>query len=244
MPNVLKYDPKVYIPSITMARQFILPDVDVTTKKGKAEADRLLRQEYSRLRAIAVKRLERLSRSEFREDVAYQRYKDRFLKLSQMVKKNGDYDYARISKALSDVASFLSMQTSTIGGAKERQRKILASLERAGVGGINEGNLREFGKFMEILRSKLLDRIYDSERAYKVYTQARQLGMKWHGDLEKEFDYFYKNSDKMKNLHVMSDYEKKKIRAKTGKKRMKLSEYYREQLEDWKLGNRNRDAKD
>lgn len=241
MANVLKYDPNVYIPHITMAREFILPDVDTSTKKGKAAADRLLRQEYSRLRAIAVKRLERLSRSEFKNDMAYQRYKDRFLKLEEMKKhtSKGDvYDYGKISKALSDVASFLSLKTSTITGAQARQRAVLEGLEKHGVKGVNAGNLREFGQFMDMLRSKLLDRIYDSERAYKVYTQARQLGMKWHGDLEKEFDYFYRNYKDMDKLHSMTDYEKKKIRAKTGKKRIKSSEYYREQLEEWKLGKR------
>lgn len=235
MAKVLRYDPMVYIPQITIARSTILPDVNTATAKGKAEADRLLRQEYSRLRAIAQKRLARLGASEFREDMPYQRYKDRLPTIAEMKAKAGSRYMSELAKALSDVASFVSMQTSTIAGARERQRKVLEGLEAHGVEGVTSGNLREFGKFMEILRSKLLDRIYDSKRAYQVYSQARRLGMKWHGDLEKEFDYFYKNVDKMKNLHKLTDKEKRDIRSRTGRRRMRASEYYREALEDWKL---------
>lgn len=228
MANVLKYDPKVYIPHITMAREFILPDVDVSKPKGKAAADRLLRQEYSRLRAIAQKRLERLSRSEFKNDVAYQRYQGRFRKLTEM------RSMRQVAESLSDIASFLSLKTSTIKGAQETQRNILAGMHARGYTFVSEVNLREFGEFMDLLRAKLLDRIYDSERAYKVFEQARRLGMKWHGDLEKEFDFFYKNYEKMEDLRPLIRKEKTEIRQQTGKARMRSAEYYRHALENWK----------
>lgn len=225
--SVFKYPSYVYIPKLSEARGLIVPDVDTRTKKGRAEADRLLRIEYSRLRAVAVKRLERLSRSEFKEDQPYQRYHNRFRKLSEM-KRPGD-----VSRALADVYAFLSMKSSTIKGATEVRSNILQGLQEHGVSFVKSENLRDFGEFMELLRSKLLDRIYDSERAYKVYTQARKLGMKWHGDLEKEFDFFYHNSESMKKLRKMSDAKKK---AKLNKETPTLASYYRKQLEKWRAG--------
>lgn len=246
--SIYKYKPEVYVPSVTIMRALIAPDINVKTKKGEAEANRLIRAEYSRLRAIAVKRLERLSRSEFKSDMPYQRYKDRFLKLEEMTKKGGKYDYGKIARSLADVNQFLSLKSSTIKGAKQVRANILSGLREHGVDFVTEDNLKEFGDFMQLLRSKLLDRIYDSERAYKVYTQARKLGMKWHGDLEDEFDYFYHHSGSMKKLRKLSEAEKtEKLKGKTNT----LAKYYRDQLERWSQGrlsntpkqNTKRDAK-
>lgn len=221
--GIFNYDPNIYIPKIEVLRSLILPDVNTRTKKGRKEADRMIRAEYSRLRAIAVKRLERLSRSEFKGDMPYTRYKDRFIKLSEM-KRPSD-----VAHLLSDVVSFLSMKSSTIKGAKEVQSNILAGLREHGVDFVDESNLRSFGDFMTMLRSKLLDRIYDSERAYKVWTQARKLGMKWHGDLEDEFDFFYNNSKTMQKLTKLKD----KTQLKRGQT---LAKYYREKIENWHRG--------
>ena len=234
MASIYKYKPEVYVPSVTIMRALIAPDINVKTKKGEAEANRLIRAEYSRLRAIAVKRLERLSRSEFKSDMPYQRYKDRFLKLEEMTKKGGKYDYGKIARSLADVNQFLSLKSSTIKGAKQVRANILSGLREHGVDFVTEDNLKEFGDFMQLLRSKLLDRIYDSERAYKVWTQARKLGMKWHGDLEDEFDYFYHHSGSMKKLRKLTEAEKtEKLKGK----------YYRDQLERWSKGQSSNTSK-
>lgn len=231
MADLFKYEPYVYVPSVEIMRALIAPDINTRTKKGRAYADKLIRQEYSRLRAVAVKRLERLSRSEFKSDVPYQRYKDRFKYLSEY-KRPSD-----VAKALADVNQFLSMKSSTIKGARTVKANVLAGLREHGVTFVNEDNLKSFGEFMQLLRSKLLDRIYDSERAYKVFTQARKLGMKWHGDLEDEFDYFYHHSASMKKLRKLTEDEKNtKLKGKT----KTLAKYYRKQLEDWTAGNQEK----
>ena len=236
MPSLFHYKAEVYVPSVEIMRALIAPDINVRTKKGEAEANRLIRAEYSRLRAVAVKRLERLSRSEFKGDMPYQRYKDRFQKLEQMTRKtkSGEvYDYGKIARALADVNQFLSLKSSTIKGAKQVRANIITGMKEHGYDFVSEANVKDFGDFMQLLRSKLLDRIYDSERAYKVFEQARKLGMKWHGDLEKEFDYFYHHSGSMKKLRKLTEAEKKeKLHGKTNT----LAKYYRDQLERWTKG--------
>ena len=225
MTKILRYDSLAYVPNLGLAREYIAPNIDIRTSEGKAAADRLIRQEYTRLRDIAVKRLQRLSQSEFKEDRPYQRYKDRFQYLSEYKST------AEIVKGLSELATFVSMETSTVRGAKAVRSRIIAGMESRGYTFVNKYNLKDFGEFMDLMRARLLDRLYDSERAFKVFEQARRLGIKWHGDLEKEFDFFYRNVEQMKGLKKLSSGEKKSIREAAGRVRMRSSEYYRKVLE-------------
>lgn len=107
------------------------------------------RAEYSRLRSVAVKRLQRLAGTEGARYSAYRMYgKEGFAPLP----KNATP--AEVGRALADVHHFLEMKTSSISQIRESQREALATLRERGYTFINKGNIREFGEFMEAARQQ------------------------------------------------------------------------------------------
>lgn len=127
-----RYPPEVYIPA---AIRYGYLDI--------SEA----RAEYSRLRSAAVKRLERLSRTEGVRYSAYQMYgKEGFAPLP----KNATP--AEVGHALADVHHFLELKTSSISQIRESQRQALRTLQEHGYSFVNRSNIREFGEFMEAAR--------------------------------------------------------------------------------------------
>ena len=129
-----RFDPEVYIPASILYGYITLPEA---------------RAEYSRLRSAAVKRLERLSRTEGVRYSAYQMYgKEGFAPLP----KNATP--AEVGRALADVHHFLEMKTSSISQIRESQRQALKTLQDRGYSFVNKSNIREFGEFMESARQQ------------------------------------------------------------------------------------------
>lgn len=127
-----RYDPEVYIPGAVRYGYLSLSEA---------------RAEYSRLRAAAVKRLERLSRTEGVRYSAYQMYgKEGFAPLP----KNATP--AEVGRALADVYHFLEMKTSSISQIRESQRQALKTLQERGYSFVTKSNIKEFGEFMEAAR--------------------------------------------------------------------------------------------
>lgn len=127
-----RYDPEVYIPAAIRYGY-----LDITEARA----------EYSRLRSAAVKRLERLSRTEGARYSAYQMYgKEGFAPLP----KNATPE--EVGRALADVHHFLELKTSSISQIRESQRSALRTLQERGYTFVNKSNIREFGEFMEAAR--------------------------------------------------------------------------------------------
>lgn len=134
MPIKYKYDPEVYIPA--------------AVRYGYLELSEA-RAEYSRLRSAAVKRLQRLSRTEGRLYSAYRMYgKEGFAPLPK------DATPAEVGRALADVYHFLEMKTSSISDIRASQRQALKTLNDRGYTFLNKSNIREFGEFMESARQQ------------------------------------------------------------------------------------------
>lgn len=134
MPINYKYDPEVYIPASIRYGYITLPEA---------------RAEYSRLRSAAVKRLQRLSRTEGHLYSAYRMYgKEGFAPLPK------DATPAEVGRALADVYHFLEMKTSSLKEIRTSQKKALETLNQRGYTFLNKSNIREFGEFMESARQQ------------------------------------------------------------------------------------------
>lgn len=134
MPIKYKYDPEFYIPA--------------AIRYGYLELSEA-RAEYSRLRSAAVKRLQRLSRTEGARYSAYQMYgKEGFAPLP----KNATP--AEVGRALADVHHFLEIKTSSISQIRESQRQALKTLQERGYSFVTKSNIKEFGEFMEAARQQ------------------------------------------------------------------------------------------
>lgn len=159
MPINYKYDPEVYIPAAVRYNYLTIQEA---------------RAEYSRLRSAAVKRLQRLSRTEGRLYSAYRMYgKESFAPLPK------DATPAEVGRALADVYHFLEMKTSSLQEIRASQKKALDTLNARGYTFLNKSNIREFGEFMESARQQ---KVVSSNRGgspviVELYETAKRLSL-------------------------------------------------------------------
>lgn len=153
MASRFEIDRSQYFPDV--ARSVTFPTV------------REARAEYSRLRKIAAKRLQRLAGAGYADSSTYQRYANAFSPLPK------DLSESRVYKKLNEVAHFLSLKSSSVSGEREKISSTVETLQELGYDFINESNIREFGQFMDSLRSYMGGKDLDySEQAIEVFRHA------------------------------------------------------------------------
>lgn len=173
----LRYDFNWYIPSNLKARL-----------EGSKDLSREVRKEYSKLRDIARKRLQRLEAAGYTETEAYRRNVNHYPKLKDIKTKS------ELAQRLSDLSRFIASSQSTVSGIKEREQKVLERLHENQYNFVNEFNLKDFGEFMEAYRDQMLDMEYDSGDAAEVYS----IVVKHKVDPEKvkeDFEYWLEHID-------------------------------------------------
>lgn len=194
MAAKLAYDSNWYIPT--------------KIKAEIAENRAAVRKEYTRLRDIAQKRLKRLKAAGLDDTQAYLRNYKHYPKLKD-IKSDSE-----LAARLSDLSRFITAKGSTVSGQKDIMKKSLSTLHDTGYTFVNEGNFRDFGKFMEEYRNQMLDMSYDSGDAADLYGVV----VKHQLDPEKvkqDFEYWLENLDraeKLKKSKSAGNYEKTKGR--------------------------------
>lgn len=124
-----------------------------------------IRKEYSRVRAIAVKRLTRLAKSGFGETSVYKYNAYNTKKLSEMTEK-------QIPLALSQLARFIDNPLSTVTGQKAQRKQKIEKLRSYGYD-VTEKNFQSFVDFMELLSQQAIDLQYDSEAVVELWEATR-----------------------------------------------------------------------
>ena len=109
-----------------------------------------IRKEYSRLRAIAVKRLSRLSKAGFGKSSAYKYNVTNTKKLSELSQR-------QVPLALSQLARFIDKPLSTVTGQYELRAQKIKKL-RSYDYDVTEENFQNFTDFMELLSFSLIFR--------------------------------------------------------------------------------------
>ena len=153
------------------------------------EHEKEVRKEYTRLRDISQKRLKRLAAAGYTDTEIYQRNYKHYPTLKNIKSKS------ELAQRLSDLSRFVGSSQSTVKGIKERNKQTLETLKQHGYGFVNEGNLRDFGDFMEQYRDQLLDMDYDSGDAAELYRIVEKHGL----DPDKvaaDFEFYLDNLDK------------------------------------------------
>ena len=151
----VKIDPSFYTPTVT-AMVFTLPEA---------------RAEYSRLRKIASKRLQRLAGSGYAGSGLYGRYSGAFSPLARGASESA------VRKKLYEVARFLGMSTSSVSGMREARKQTISSLKDRGYDFINESNLDLFGQYMSRVKSYAASKLYDSEEIIDLFHDALEKGV-------------------------------------------------------------------
>lgn len=139
-------------------------------RNSKVWTDQLIRREYSRLRDIAQKRLERLGRNE-PESYAYR------ANVGQYAPARGQTT-EELRTQLPLLAKFIAAKTGSVKGIQEQRRKAVLSLKEKGFTFINNSNIRAFGEFMDAFRAKKgAARSYGSFEAGELFEFTQEHGI-------------------------------------------------------------------
>ena len=139
---------------------------------AKPGGERALRREYTRLRDVARKRIQRMGETEFARTKFYKKWRDELPKLKEL--KNA----SEISHALSDVARFLTSAIGSIPGMEEYRRREVVSLNESGFKFITEANFFDFTDFMDWLEDEGGKDFYPS-RTMGAIQEGLEKGADW-----------------------------------------------------------------
>lgn len=153
-------------------------------QEGYSEKE--LRREYSRLRSVARKRLERFEGSEFEDSNVYRYNKGKYVPLSQVSNKG------ELVHLLSDVARFLTAEAGSVTGQRAIRDKAIATWHEKGYTWLNKSNYAAFARFLEFSR-EFVGQPY-MEKAAELFRRADDQGVPVE-QIRSNFVWYWKNFD-------------------------------------------------
>lgn len=193
----LRYPVEAYVPSVVMMSKYM--------------TEKQMISEYSRLRSIARKRLERFVGTEWVDTQQYRMNAGRYKPVKEIKNKT------ELVALLSDVSRFVTARTGSVSGLRAQRRQSIQSLHEHGYTFVNRKNFKQFADFMEDWRTWDRNRIYDSARVAELYHEAKKKQIP-PDQLERDFEFWLeKNSlealQNMKRInskkpHSALDYKK------------------------------------
>lgn len=169
-------------------------DKDVYTPEGaKSLTDKQLRKEYSRLRSIARKRLERFEGTEWTDTQVYKLNAGVYKPLKEIKSER------ELRHLFSGVARFVMSDTGSVSGLEKQRTGTVETLNDRGYDFVTTDNFRKFAEFMEYARVSNLNRMYDSKRIAEFYaaTEKKQLS---NEELQKAFRSWTKKEKKLRKI--------------------------------------------
>ena len=125
-----------------------------------------IKAEYTRLRDIAHKRIQRLGKSEFADSQTYLNRRGDFPKLKNL-------KTSQIPTALADLAKFLKAKSSTVSGQRAQMNKTIKNWQAHGLN-LNAGNYKKVMGLMREMRIRKL--LYGSDKVRSVVENMEAKG--------------------------------------------------------------------
>ena len=125
-----------------------------------------IKAEYTRLRDIAHKRIQRLGKSEFADSQTYLNRRGDFPKLKNL-------KTSQIPTALADLAKFLKAKSSTVSGQRAQMNKTIKNWQAHGLN-LNAGNYKKVMGLMREMRIRKL--LYGSDKVMSVVENMEAKG--------------------------------------------------------------------
>lgn len=113
------------------------------------------REEYSRLRSIAVKRLKRFKGTEWEDSLTYERNVNAYPYLREIAAADLPYKLHQLQR-------FITAEAGSVSGLKRIRDRSIQSLHEHGYTAVNRGNYKQFTEFMEEYRRYKELQEYDS----------------------------------------------------------------------------------
>ena len=152
-----------------------------------------MRAHYSYLRTIANKRLSRFKGSEFEDSSSYTKNKDKFVLLSKI---NNERE---LRYRLYELNKFIRAESSSVTGLKRIRNRAIETAHERGMTWLNKSNIKQFGEYMDFLRSKYGAKQFDSERAQELFGQSIKRKIDPMGIAE-DFQFFRKHADELAKM--------------------------------------------
>lgn len=153
-------------------------------QEGYSEKE--LRREYSRLRSVARKRLERFVGSEFEDSNAYRYNKGKYVPLSQVS------NIGELVHLLSDVSRFLTAESGSVSGQRAIRDKAIATWREKGYTWLTKSNYAAFARFLEFSR-EFVGQPY-MEKTAELFRRADDQGVPVE-QIKSNFEWYWKNFD-------------------------------------------------
>jgi hypothetical protein len=172
----------------------LLYENEVYTPEGaKTLTEKQLHKEYSRLRSIARKRLERFEGTEWTDTQVYQLNVGVYKPLKEIKSER------ELRHLFSQVAKFVMSDTGSVSGLEKQRQRAVETLNDRGYDFVTKENFRKFAEFMEYARVANLNRMYDSKRIAEFYesSEKKQLSNK---ELQKAFRSWTRKQKKLKKI--------------------------------------------
>lgn len=132
-------------------------------------ADELFRKEYSDIRSLLNKRLERAKSAGYLENFGY------FPKLKDIPNRQA------LAMQLSQARAFYENPLSTSAGRRAREESTIEQLHERGFEGINRKNFRQFKTFMNKMKERYTidtpngrKALYDSDKAVEAFEEISE----------------------------------------------------------------------
>lgn len=172
----LKYDREWYLPH--------------TAKANLPEHEQQIREEYSRLRSIARKRLERIRGTEWENTDIYRQNAGKFKPLSEIKS-------SELPGYLDAVSRFVIAKRSSVTGLTQYRSATVETLRKRGFTFVTEENYNDLVKFLEAVRIANLNILFDSKRLAEFWNDMREVGVAMkEGEFKKAFRKFIKHEFK------------------------------------------------
>lgn len=191
--------------------------------------DKQAREEYTRLRAIANKRIKRLGESEFRNTEAYTQNMRGFPALKDIP------NMGELAQQLNEVARFVSSNRSSVSGQRDIMKRTKGALVSHGVDFVQDMTPEEYLAFMRFMDHwRDIDKGQkqrDSERVLELFFQARRLNLR-PSSLLRDFNEWYNNVEELQAMEAPANPGKNpsdasRLRKRLGVGRDKLSKQER-----------------
>lgn len=192
----LRYPVEAYVPSVVMMSKYM--------------TEKQMISEYSRLRSIARKRLERFEGTEWVDTQQYRMNAGRYKPVKEIKNKT------ELVALLSDVSRFVTARTGSVSGLQAQRRQSIQSLHEHGYTFVNRKNFKQFAEFMEDWRTWDKNRLYDSARVADLYHEAKKKQIPLD-QLKRDFEFWLEenNLEALQNMkriskkpHSAADYKK------------------------------------
>lgn len=185
-----------------------------TLKIAQPFTEQEAKKEYSRLRSIARKRLERFVGTEWTDTQIYKYNKGNFPTVAEISSTDELY------KRLDMVARFVTSKRGSVRGLQQERRANIETLHEHKYKFVNVKNFRKFADFMEETRIEAQKFLYDSNRVAELFRVGEKKKIAPE-ELEKDFISWMKKLDDLKKMKPITN--KKKVTANEYRKALGIT---------------------